>query len=190
MAALACERLTMLARSGASVPLPGPTGENNVYAMAPHSGVLCLACSETERPVQLAAVLAVGSRVIWPATAQDLLQRLPASVQAHIALARERLVDDDRLKRNTGRLRPGRKDHRPPQKRNCRSRTRTELSTPPSWPKRRAVATVGVARARARCAQGAIGRPISRSSASWARPSTLSISASPSGVHANVARSV
>jgi RHH-type proline utilization regulon transcriptional repressor/proline dehydrogenase/delta 1-pyrroline-5-carboxylate dehydrogenase len=57
-------------RSGASVVLPGPTGERNVYSIAPRSSVLCLANDDADRLVQLAAVLAVGSRAIWPADAQ------------------------------------------------------------------------------------------------------------------------
>lgn len=85
----ACSRMAALARSGASVVLPGPTGERNVYTIVPRSSVLCLADNNADRLVQLAAVLAVGSRAIWPADAQDLRQRLPAEVQVHIALARD-----------------------------------------------------------------------------------------------------
>jgi RHH-type proline utilization regulon transcriptional repressor/proline dehydrogenase/delta 1-pyrroline-5-carboxylate dehydrogenase len=87
--AAAGARMAALARPGASVLLPGPTGERNVYTLAPRAGVLCLASSDADRLVQLAAVLAVGSRAIWPAAAQDLLRRLPAEVQAHVALARD-----------------------------------------------------------------------------------------------------
>lgn len=83
------ERLSAQARTGASVALPGPTGENNVYTLAPRPAVLCLAGSDADRLVQLAAVLAVGSRAVWPAAAQALLQRLPAPVQAHVVLARD-----------------------------------------------------------------------------------------------------
>jgi RHH-type proline utilization regulon transcriptional repressor/proline dehydrogenase/delta 1-pyrroline-5-carboxylate dehydrogenase len=60
-----------------------------VYTIAPRSCVLCLADSEADRLLQLAAVLAVGSRAIWSADAQDLLQRLPAEVQSQVALARD-----------------------------------------------------------------------------------------------------
>ncbi|MBI5275962.1 MAG: trifunctional transcriptional regulator/proline dehydrogenase/L-glutamate gamma-semialdehyde dehydrogenase [Burkholderiales bacterium] len=77
------------ARPGAAVTLPGPTGERNVYSIAPRSAVLCLAGTDEDRLVQLAAVLAVGSRAIWPAEAQALLQQLPAEVHAHVALARD-----------------------------------------------------------------------------------------------------
>ena len=69
--------------------LPGPTGERNVYSLVPRSAVLCLASTDEDRLVQLAAVLAVGSRAVWPAEARDLLQRLPGPVQPQIALARD-----------------------------------------------------------------------------------------------------
>ncbi|HKX40193.1 MAG TPA: trifunctional transcriptional regulator/proline dehydrogenase/L-glutamate gamma-semialdehyde dehydrogenase, partial [Burkholderiaceae bacterium] len=72
-----------------AVTLPGPTGERNVYSLAPRSSVLCLASSDADRLVQLAAVLAAGSRAIWPADAQSLRQRLPSEVQAHVAIARD-----------------------------------------------------------------------------------------------------
>ncbi len=84
-----CLRMAALARPGGSRVLPGPTGEHNVYSLAPRSSVLCLAASDADRLVQLAAVLAVGSRAIWPADAQELLRRLPAAVQAQVALARD-----------------------------------------------------------------------------------------------------
>jgi RHH-type transcriptional regulator, proline utilization regulon repressor / proline dehydrogenase / delta 1-pyrroline-5-carboxylate dehydrogenase len=85
-----CRRLSALARTGESRVLPGPTGERNVYSLVPRAGVLCLARNDADRLVQLAAVLAVGSRAIWPAQeSQALLQRLPSIVQAHIAWARD-----------------------------------------------------------------------------------------------------
>jgi RHH-type transcriptional regulator, proline utilization regulon repressor / proline dehydrogenase / delta 1-pyrroline-5-carboxylate dehydrogenase len=85
-----CRRLSALARTGESRVLPGPTGERNVYSLVSRAGVLCLARNDADRLVQLAAVLAVGSRAIWPAQeSQALLQRLPSIVQAHIAWARD-----------------------------------------------------------------------------------------------------
>ena len=85
--AVTCERLTAQARIGPALTLAGPTGERNVYRIEPRSSVLCLAETQEDLLVQLAAVLAVGGRAIWPATAQGLLQRLPPEVQACIALA-------------------------------------------------------------------------------------------------------
>jgi RHH-type proline utilization regulon transcriptional repressor/proline dehydrogenase/delta 1-pyrroline-5-carboxylate dehydrogenase len=87
--AAACSRLAVLARRDASLVLPGPTGERNIYAIAPRASVLCLAASDTDRLVQLAAVLAVGSRAIWPAQAEGLLRRLPPEVRAQVAIASE-----------------------------------------------------------------------------------------------------
>lgn len=83
----ACTRFADLSRSGVSCTLPGPTGERNLYTLLPRSAVLCLADSESDRLLQLAAVLALGSQAIWPATAQTLCQRLPATVLERIALA-------------------------------------------------------------------------------------------------------
>jgi RHH-type proline utilization regulon transcriptional repressor/proline dehydrogenase/delta 1-pyrroline-5-carboxylate dehydrogenase len=51
----------------ASAPLPGPTGERNLYRLVPRDGVLCLAEDDTDRQRQLDAVLAVGSRALWSA---------------------------------------------------------------------------------------------------------------------------
>ena len=66
--------------------LCGPTGERNVYSLLPREAVLCLADQEADRLHQLAAVLAVGSRAVWPDSAQALLQRLPEAVQDRIVL--------------------------------------------------------------------------------------------------------
>jgi len=87
--AAACRALAATARTGRSLVLRGPTGERNVYSIAPRSAVLCLAQQDADRLVQLAAVLASGSRAIWPVQAQDLLHRLPSRVQGRIALARD-----------------------------------------------------------------------------------------------------
>ncbi|MDP9045857.1 MAG: trifunctional transcriptional regulator/proline dehydrogenase/L-glutamate gamma-semialdehyde dehydrogenase, partial [Pseudomonadota bacterium] len=83
------ERLAGLSRSGLSRVLAGPTGERNVYTLVAREAVLCLAESEADRLVQLAAVLAVGSRAVWPSTAasQALIAALPQDVQAAIVLA-------------------------------------------------------------------------------------------------------
>jgi RHH-type transcriptional regulator, proline utilization regulon repressor / proline dehydrogenase / delta 1-pyrroline-5-carboxylate dehydrogenase len=51
--------------------------------------VLCLAASDNDRLVQLAAVLAARSRAVWPASAQALRDKLPPDVQAEIAIARD-----------------------------------------------------------------------------------------------------
>jgi RHH-type proline utilization regulon transcriptional repressor/proline dehydrogenase/delta 1-pyrroline-5-carboxylate dehydrogenase len=69
--------------------LPGPTGEANLYMMAPRDAVLCLAEDDGDRLIQLAAVLAVGSRALWPAATRDAWQRLPEEARERTAL-----VDD------------------------------------------------------------------------------------------------
>ena len=69
--------------------LPGPTGEANLYSVRPREAVVCLADTDADRLVQLASVLAVGSRAIWPAEASALYARLPAPVRAGIALAQD-----------------------------------------------------------------------------------------------------
>jgi RHH-type proline utilization regulon transcriptional repressor/proline dehydrogenase/delta 1-pyrroline-5-carboxylate dehydrogenase len=69
--------------------LPGPTGEANLFAVAAREAVLCLAADDGDRLIQLAAVLAVGSRALWPAAARPAWQRLPEEARDRVAL-----VDD------------------------------------------------------------------------------------------------
>ncbi|MBL0422354.1 trifunctional transcriptional regulator/proline dehydrogenase/L-glutamate gamma-semialdehyde dehydrogenase [Ramlibacter sp. AW1] len=85
--ARACRRFAEWSHSGAVMPLPGPTGERNEYRLVPRRGVLCLASTDGARLLELAAVLAVGSRAVWPAGEQPLLQRLPPQVRSSITLA-------------------------------------------------------------------------------------------------------
>lgn len=70
--------------------LAGPTGERNVYQVHPRQAVLCIAPDTSGLLAQLAAVLALGARVVWdgalPAAA-ELYRRLPSSVQGAITLA-------------------------------------------------------------------------------------------------------
>lgn len=87
--AVQCRRFGALSRSGSSRTLAGPTGERNVYTLQPREAVLCLADTEADRLVQLAAVLSVRSSAIWPADAgaQGLRASLPADVQQSVAIA-------------------------------------------------------------------------------------------------------
>ena len=64
--------------------LPGPTGESNLYALQPRETVLCLAGRDDDRLCQLAAVLAVDGRVLWPADQAALLPALPPALQARV----------------------------------------------------------------------------------------------------------
>ncbi len=87
--AKACEAFAQRSRSGAQRVLAGPTGERNVYMLVPRQAVLCLAETEDDRLAQLAAVLACGSRAVWPAdpATRALRERLPRDVQLHTVLA-------------------------------------------------------------------------------------------------------
>ena len=92
-----CQRFAELSRVGIGVALAGPTGERNVYTLHPREAVLCLADADADRLVQLAAVLAVGSRAIWPAAAEALRARLPEVVRAEIDLVADWRVPDARF---------------------------------------------------------------------------------------------
>ncbi|CNE36367.1 trifunctional transcriptional regulator/proline dehydrogenase/L-glutamate gamma-semialdehyde dehydrogenase [Yersinia nurmii] len=82
------ERYGDLAQGGTIRLLPGPTGERNTYALLPRERVLCLADNEQDALIQLAAVLSVGSQVLWPDSGiqKELFRRLPAAVQSRLTL--------------------------------------------------------------------------------------------------------
>jgi RHH-type transcriptional regulator, proline utilization regulon repressor / proline dehydrogenase / delta 1-pyrroline-5-carboxylate dehydrogenase len=88
-----CDRAAAQSPVGAWRALPGPTGESNLYALLPREQVLCLAPTGAEgdaaRLLQLAAVLAVGSRALWPADAQGLWQRLSPELRERVTLAQD-----------------------------------------------------------------------------------------------------
>ncbi|MGE0311748.1 MAG: trifunctional transcriptional regulator/proline dehydrogenase/L-glutamate gamma-semialdehyde dehydrogenase [Lautropia sp.] len=85
----ACERLASHAPSRAWHLLAGPTGEADLYSVQPRAAVLCLADADGDRLVQLAAVLAVGARAVWPATSRALFDRLPHAVRDRVSLAQD-----------------------------------------------------------------------------------------------------
>ncbi|MEN9475624.1 MAG: trifunctional transcriptional regulator/proline dehydrogenase/L-glutamate gamma-semialdehyde, partial [Pseudomonadota bacterium] len=85
----ACDRFALQSRSGATVLLAGPTGERNSYQLLPREATLSLARQESDRLLQLAATLAVGSRAVWPAAAAPLCESLPPLVREQIALAED-----------------------------------------------------------------------------------------------------
>ena len=85
----ACERLMDVAPARGWRLLAGPTGEANLDAVLPREAVLCLAETEADRVVQLAAVLAVGSRAVWPADARLLFEQLPDAVKDRVLLAQD-----------------------------------------------------------------------------------------------------
>ncbi len=84
-----CDQAVADSPAGPWLALPGPTGEANWYAVLPRAAVLCLADTDADRLAQLAAVLAVGSRAVWPMPAALLRARLPAEVRERISLAHD-----------------------------------------------------------------------------------------------------
>jgi RHH-type proline utilization regulon transcriptional repressor/proline dehydrogenase/delta 1-pyrroline-5-carboxylate dehydrogenase len=84
-----CDRFADHSPVGAWHTLAGPTGEANLYAMRPREAILCLAATDDDRLFQLAAVLAVGSRVLWPAVTLALWQRLPVEAKDRVALVQD-----------------------------------------------------------------------------------------------------
>ena len=84
-----CQQFAEQSQSGTQRLLPGPTGERNTWTLMPRERVLCIADSEQDAFTQLAAVLAVGSEVLWPDDGlhRDLLKQLPQTVAARIQLA-------------------------------------------------------------------------------------------------------
>ncbi len=81
-----CVYFAQQSQSGVTRMLMGPTGERNSYTLLPREQVLCLAETEGDLLIQLAAVLAVGSRALIVANAanRSLINHLPLSVQARI----------------------------------------------------------------------------------------------------------
>ncbi|VWX63206.1 fused DNA-binding transcriptional regulator; proline dehydrogenase; pyrroline-5-carboxylate dehydrogenase [Burkholderiales bacterium 8X] len=86
-----CAALRALSRSGHARTLVGPTGERNVYSLRAREAVLCLPADIDDALIQLAAVLAVGSRAVWEGGgfAEALLARLPVDVRQRITVARD-----------------------------------------------------------------------------------------------------
>ena len=93
----ACERLYKATPTTGWRQLTGPTGEANLYGVLPREAVLCIAPATAEgdadRLLQLAAVLAVGSRALWPGEAQALWARMPAAVKERVTLAQDWRAD-------------------------------------------------------------------------------------------------
>ncbi|WP_367680481.1 trifunctional transcriptional regulator/proline dehydrogenase/L-glutamate gamma-semialdehyde dehydrogenase [Candidatus Fukatsuia anoeciicola] len=80
-----------LAQGGTVYLLPGPTGERNTYTLLPKERVLCLADNDDDILIQLAAVLAVGSQVLWVDNRlqKELFYQLPATVQSYISFSHD-----------------------------------------------------------------------------------------------------
>jgi len=88
-----CQRFAQETQSGTSRTLPGPTGERNVYTLAPRAHVLCVATSVSDLLVQTAAVLASGGKALWPTAQASLRNQLPAAAQAQVVLQDNALTD-------------------------------------------------------------------------------------------------
>ena len=108
--------------------LPGPTGERNVYALAPRQAVLCLADDDGDRLIQLAAVLAVGSRALWPSRRGPAWQRLPEEARDRIVLVDDWTAPAGRLRRRAAPRQPRRAAAGAAQAR-ARGRGRSSAST-------------------------------------------------------------
>ncbi|WP_291467860.1 L-glutamate gamma-semialdehyde dehydrogenase, partial [Acidovorax sp.] len=88
-----CQRFAQETQSGTARTLPGPTGERNVYTLAPRARVLCLAHNVDDLLVQTAAVLASGGTALWPHAHAGLRAKLPTHVQAQVMLQDNALSD-------------------------------------------------------------------------------------------------
>lgn len=71
--------------------LMGPTGEKNVYSLRARDAVLCLSASREGMLFQLAGVLAVGSRAVWPSAdvTNALRNELPPAIQKYVEMAED-----------------------------------------------------------------------------------------------------
>jgi len=85
-----CRQFGELAQSGTQRLLAGPTGERNSWTLVPRERVLCIADNEQDALVQLAAVIACGSQLLWPDDTlhRDLAKQFPPIVSARIQFAK------------------------------------------------------------------------------------------------------
>jgi len=93
------DRYAERSQSGTTRLLNGPTGERNSYSLLPRDRVLCLAETEHDLLIQLAAVLSVGSEAVMVDTplAQTLIAQLPEAVRARIVRISDWMRDDTRF---------------------------------------------------------------------------------------------
>jgi RHH-type proline utilization regulon transcriptional repressor/proline dehydrogenase/delta 1-pyrroline-5-carboxylate dehydrogenase len=73
MLAELCERYMQTSLRGATIALPGPTGERNLLSFAPRGTVFCFAAGTDALLNQLAAVLAGGNAIVIAAESRALL---------------------------------------------------------------------------------------------------------------------
>ena len=66
---------------GASVELPGPVGERNLYSLTPRGTIACLTQGEEGLLCQVGAALATGNRALVPADRATLFAGVPDAVK-------------------------------------------------------------------------------------------------------------
>jgi RHH-type proline utilization regulon transcriptional repressor/proline dehydrogenase/delta 1-pyrroline-5-carboxylate dehydrogenase len=85
-----CTAIAKFSRLGASLELPGPVGEQNVYSLHRRGVILCHAALEETAIVQIACALSTGNRaVLGGSAAQATFDALPPLLRADIGLASE-----------------------------------------------------------------------------------------------------
>lgn len=94
----ACARFSSQSPAGVSCTLPGPTGERNVYTVHAREFVGCIASKEDDLLIQLAAVLAIGSKAVWQGEmATSLRDKLPKPIQGEIEWIASAVTGSTRL---------------------------------------------------------------------------------------------
>jgi RHH-type proline utilization regulon transcriptional repressor/proline dehydrogenase/delta 1-pyrroline-5-carboxylate dehydrogenase len=83
-----CRRAIAQSAVGATVELPGPVGERNLYTLLPRGRVLCLASTMASMVCQIGAALAAGNTalVLPPPDATSLVGMVPRSWRGHVRL--------------------------------------------------------------------------------------------------------
>ena len=85
-----CAEFAATHPAGLQAILNGPTGERNIYRVQARPRVLCITGeypgADADRLTQLAALLSVGSRAVWPLSAKEQHAQLPAAVQTEVIL--------------------------------------------------------------------------------------------------------
>jgi RHH-type proline utilization regulon transcriptional repressor/proline dehydrogenase/delta 1-pyrroline-5-carboxylate dehydrogenase len=91
-----CIRFAEQSQSGMTYLLPGPTGERNSYSILGRDRVLCIAETQGDLLIQLAAVLAVGGSTVWldADSSVRLLTSLPKEVTSQIQMVSDWDKDD------------------------------------------------------------------------------------------------
>ncbi len=91
-----CDGYLQYVLAGATAVLSGPTGERNTYTLSARGTVLCVASTPTGARAQLAVVLATGNRALFQGAAGEaLVNALPASLKAHVAIKKTADADFD-----------------------------------------------------------------------------------------------